>query len=359
MDQRQRRPVGRGDRGPEHRGVGLAARAGDHRLQGRPGVARRRCAGSTAYPTSTIPSASGAPWKPALPTGSPAVVVPEHPGDPGQVLGRLDHLPGPVAPRAHALRAREPGAQVDRGGTSGRRQVAGGQGGEGLRVELDDGDGHRAIMKRRRATRPGTPRPPCRAAFCSFLRCLVGSRSPKTVPRVWSVSCCRQRASRPSPENSTGSPSRPVPVTDATSGRAHARTRRGRTGSPRRPRRGCRSLPSGSVSTGLQTTPTVCSPDSSGQSKTKTARSTPIWQAARPDAVGGVHRRDHVGDQRPQLVVVRRDPLLRAVHDRRAPAGHRADGAALGERAVRAWAVLVGHGADRRSRHRGPPRQPL
>ena len=41
-------------------------------------------------------------------------------------------------------------------------------------------------------------------------------------------------------------------------------------------------MPSGSVSTGLQTTPTVRSPDSSGQSKTNTARSTPIWQAARP-----------------------------------------------------------------------------
>jgi hypothetical protein len=32
----------------------------------------------------------------------------------------------------------------------------------------------------------------------------------------------------------------------------------------------------------LHTTPTVWSPSASGQSKTKTARSTPIWQAARP-----------------------------------------------------------------------------
>ena len=59
-------------------------------------------------------------------------------------------------------------------------------------------------------------------AFWSRLRALVGSRSPKTVPRVWSVSCCRQRASSPSPENSTGSPSSPVPVTVAKSGRAHS-----------------------------------------------------------------------------------------------------------------------------------------
>ena len=33
---------------------------------------------------------------------------------------------------------------------------------------------------------------------------------------------------------------------------------------------------------GLQTTPRWMVPESSGQSKTKTARSTPIWQAARP-----------------------------------------------------------------------------
>ena len=43
-----------------------------------------------------------------------------------------------------------------------------------------------------------------------------------------------------------------------------------------------RSLPSGRVSSGLQTTPTVWSPESSGQSKTNTRRSTPTWQAARP-----------------------------------------------------------------------------
>ena len=38
----------------------------------------------------------------------------------------------------------------------------------------------------------------------------------------------------------------------------------------------------GQRSSGLQTTPTVRRPSSSGQSKTKTARSTPIWQAASP-----------------------------------------------------------------------------
>jgi hypothetical protein len=36
------------------------------------------------------------------------------------------------------------------------------------------------------------------------------------------------------------------------------------------------------VTSGLQTTPSVRTPSSSAQSKTNTARSTPIWQAARP-----------------------------------------------------------------------------
>ena len=40
----------------------------------------------------------------------------------------------------------------------------------------------------------------------SFLRARPASRSPKTVPLRWSVSCCRQRASRPVPTTSTSSP---------------------------------------------------------------------------------------------------------------------------------------------------------
>ncbi len=53
------------------------------------------------------------------------------------------------------------------------------------------------------------------------------------------------------------------------------------------------------------------------------------------DAVGGVHRGHHVGDQRAQVVVVRRHVGLRTVHHRRAPARHRPDGAALGQPPVR------------------------
>ena len=93
--------------------------------------------------------------------------------------------------------------------------------------------------------------------------------------------------------------------------------------------------PRAASSTGLQTTPTVRSPVVVGAVEDEHRQVDADLAGGQADAVGGVHRRDHVGDQRAQLVVVRRDRLLRAVHHRGAPAGHRADGAALGERAVR------------------------
>ena len=134
------------------------------------------------------------------------------------------------------------------------------------------------------------------------------SRSPKTVPRVWSVSCCRQRASRPSPVNVTGSPSSPVPVTRArVRAGAAARTRPGRTGSPRRPRRAAGRGPRGARARGCTPRPTVRSPSASGQSKTKTARSTPIWQAARPTPSAAYIVATMSATRRAQLVVVGRD----------------------------------------------------
>ena len=60
------------------------------------------------------------------------------------------------------------------------------------------------------------------------------------------------------------------------------RTRPGRTGSPPRRRRAGGPCPRAAPATGLQTTPRWMVPASSGQSKTNTARSTPIWQAASP-----------------------------------------------------------------------------
>ena len=51
----------------------------------------------------------------------------------------------------------------------------------------------------RRASPPGSPSPRASISLRSFLRARLFSRSPKTVPCVWSVSCCRHRASSPSP----------------------------------------------------------------------------------------------------------------------------------------------------------------
>ena len=68
----------------------------------------------------------------------------------------------------------------------------------------------------------------------------------------------------------TGDPSTPVPVTRARSGRAQSTKAPGKDRQPSSASSSLRSLPSGRCTTGLHTTPTVCSPDESGQSKTKT-----------------------------------------------------------------------------------------
>ena len=115
------------------------------------------------------------------------------------------------------------------------------------------------------------------AAWC-------GSRSPNTVPAVWSVSCCRHRASRPSPLNRTGSPSSPAPSTRGVVGPGAARrTRPGSDRQPSSPSSSWRSLPSGSGQHRVADHARRCARrTSSGQSKTNIARSSPIWQAARP-----------------------------------------------------------------------------
>ena len=76
---------------------------------------------------------------------------------------------------------------------------------------------HRTPLTHRqpRCAQSSTGQPGGKSSTClscslvSFLRALVESRSPKTVPRVRSVSCCRQRASSPVPSKETGEPSSP------------------------------------------------------------------------------------------------------------------------------------------------------
>ena len=196
--------------------------------------------------------------------------------------------------------------------------------------------------------------------FLSLLRLRVDSRSPKTVPRVWSVSCWRQRASSPSPANVTGSPSRPVPVDrrEVGPGALDERAREGQAALVAVVEPAVPALGQGEHRVADDARP--CARPTRRGSRRRTPPG-PRRSGRRPGRpVGGVHRGDHVGDQRAQRVVVRRDRRLRAVHHRRAPAGDRADRAALGERAVRRVDGLVGHGghAERERRACDPARTP-
>ena len=178
---------------------------------------------------------------------------------------------------------------------------------------------------------------------------LVGSRSPKTVPRVWSVSCWRQRASMPVPENSTGVAVQPGAGDGGEVG-PRALDERARVGQAalvalvelavlalgQRAARGCRPRRR------------CAGRSSSGQSKTNTARSTPIWQAARPTPSAAYIVATMSATRAAQLVVVGRRPAAAA----RCMTGSPqrvigSDDAAAGERAVRRVHGVggqVGHG---------------
>src|SRR6266545_515623 len=120
------------------------------------------------------------------------------------------------------------------------------------------------------------------ASAYSRLRYLRDSRSPNTMPCVWSVSCCRQRASSASPSNVTGSPVWSAPVTLAQSGRTHLVNAPGSDRQPSSPSSSRRSLSVRTSTTGLHTTPEWMLPWASGHSNTNSCRSTPTWFAANP-----------------------------------------------------------------------------
>ena len=204
----------------------------------------------------------------------------------------------------------------------------------------------------RRSLTPETSRPrqarssgkSSAAASCSlvsFLRALAGSRSPKTVPR-----CGRSRAAgsaraarrpRTSPARRPGRSRRPA----ARSGRAHGTNAPGKDRQPSSSSSRLRSLPSGSVSAGLQTTPTVRSPSRrgsrrrtspgprrSGRPPGRPRRRRTSWRPCRRRASRSSSSYAVTG-------------LLRPVHHGRAPAGDRAD-ACRRWGAVRAGAWTVG-----------------
>ena len=122
------------------------------------------------------------------------------------------------------------------------------------------------------------------------------------------------------------------------------RTRQGRTGTPRRTPRGAARDPRGRRPSGCRPRPRSGRPSSSGQSKTKTERSTPIWQAASPtpSAAYIVATMSATRDRRSSSNAVHR--LLHAVHDRGRPTG--SPGGPC--RRTGARREVVGHGGQRR-----------
>ena len=136
--------------------------------------------------------------------------------------------------------------------------------------------------RRRRARSAGSPRRRRRASWSAA--CAPSRRGGR---RRRCRACGRSRAAGSGravrrPRSVTGAPSRPWPSTRAQSGRAQGSKDPGKDRQPSSSSSRRRSLPSGRVSTGLHTTPTVRTPLSSGQSKTNIATSSPTWQAARP-----------------------------------------------------------------------------
>ena len=194
-------------------------------------------------------------------------------------------------------------------------------------------------------------------ALASLLRALVGRRSPNTVPSVWSVSCWRQRASRPSPVNSTGSPVE-TGARDGREVRARALDERAGVGEAALVALvevavlalGQRDHGVADDTDGVLATLVGAVEDEDGEIDAHLTGS-------QADAVGGVHGRDHVGDEAAQLVVVRRHRLVAAVHDVAAPPGDRPDGAALGQRTMRGEG-LVGHARHPRDDERDDGHDP-
>ena len=168
-DQAEGGLVGGGDRGAHDpdsgrgRGPGRASPRGPRGRSpgdGPPGRPRS--------PTSTIPSASGAAWNPALPTARRALVVPEHARDPGQRRPGC-RPPGSPGCATSTGTPPRPATATAAPGWSPRRA-------RGRRPPGRPGSRRRAARSSRRvpvltpASSPGSRRPPSRgpsAASCA------------------------------------------------------------------------------------------------------------------------------------------------------------------------------------------------
>ena len=116
--------------------------------------------------------------------------------------------------------------------------------------------------------------------------------STNTLPSRWSISCWTQTASRPSASNSIGSPSRSSARTVTRAGAAPCRRSPAPTGSLRRRRPSRRWSP---ISSGLISTSGCVS--RLGDVDHDHALVHVDLRRGQADAVGGVHRLEHVVDQ--------------------------------------------------------------
>ena len=177
-----------------------------------------------------------------------------------------------------------------------------------------------------RASRAGSRRRPSPCAFWSFLRSLVGSRSPKTVPRVWSVSCWRQRASMPVAGELHRRPVQPEAGDRGAVG-PRALDERARVGEAALVALvELAVLALGQLQLGVADHADRALAAVVGAVEDEHGQVHADLAGGQADAVGGVHRLDHVRDQRAELLVVGGHLLLRPVHHRLAPAGDRPDG---------------------------------
>ena len=165
-DQVERRSLSGEIDGPEHADRRVGRSPGRAALQRGAGVAARRYARSTAYPTSTMPSSSGRAVEAGLADRHAEVLVPEDAGDPRPVLRVLDHLRGPAGEgRRNASARRRRSRTAEGGGPPPGRRPPARRACAGNVHDPHARDAARTDLGRSRlpASSAGSRRPPCRA----------------------------------------------------------------------------------------------------------------------------------------------------------------------------------------------------
>ena len=299
-----------------------------------------------------MPSASGEPWKPAAPTAIARSSSQMMPVTHGSSSGCSSSC---VARRANVDR----NASVTKTGVSGTGESRLAPARSPAAIAAWVGWETWTMRTLMPAILAGTRRRP----WPGLAQLLLGlGRQP--VARRRCRGCGRSRAGGSGPAarrpRTHRRPSTPEPSTRAKSGRAQSTNAPGNDRQPSSASSSLRSLPSGRVDHRVAHHADGVVPGVVGAVEDEDPQVHPDLARRQADAVGGVHRRHHVGDQGAQVVVVRRHVGLRSVHDRGAPARHRPDRAALGQRPVRRLHHVGAHAGNpsegsARGRPHGPP----